>query len=152
MSLAAFVRPHGRNERIRTSDPFVPKVNLLPRQGRLWGFEAPFGQFTPFFDRNCARFVQVSADERKPIGAELEQELTSRPLPNLTQRRIGTTSSLALLKRAARSEGHCSSRRFFCGLLDGSFRGRGPLFPLPERQCATLGWRRAGGSVRFTYG
>ena len=24
MSLAAFVRPNGRNERIRTSDPFVP--------------------------------------------------------------------------------------------------------------------------------
>ncbi len=24
MLLAAFVRPHGRNERIRTSDPFVP--------------------------------------------------------------------------------------------------------------------------------
>ncbi len=24
MSLAAFVRPYGRNERIRTSDPFVP--------------------------------------------------------------------------------------------------------------------------------
>ena len=24
ISLAAFVRPNGRNERIRTSDPFVP--------------------------------------------------------------------------------------------------------------------------------
>ena len=32
--LEAFVRPNGRNERIRTSYPFVPKENLLRTKGR----------------------------------------------------------------------------------------------------------------------
>ena len=29
MSLAAFVRPNGRNERIRTSNPFVPNEDIV---------------------------------------------------------------------------------------------------------------------------
>ena len=97
--------------------------------------------------------MQVSADERKPIGAELEQELTSRPLPNLTQRRIGTTSSWLCLSELQGLRDTVPLEVFFVVCLTEASEAVALCTLCQSANVRRLaGVARGGGSVRFTYG